>query len=112
MIYCQRCGTPLQDDAKFCENCGAATGAVVTASAQDNTQLKGLKLAAYVLMIVGTIATSIPLVFPLAWCIPMTVAYYNKVTSNQPVSVGFKVCSLLFVSTIAGILMLVDTDDN
>ena len=42
----------------------------------------------------------------------MTVAYYNKVTSNQPVSVGFKVCTLIFVSLYPGILMLVDTDDN
>ena len=32
------------------------------------------------------------------------------INEKKPVSVGFKVCTLLFVSLIAGILMLCDSD--
>ncbi len=40
----------------------------------------------------------------------MTISYFNHVRDRQPVSVGFKICSLLFVNLIAGILMLCDSD--
>ncbi len=70
-------------------------------------KLEGLPLAAFILMIVGIVAQAW-LIIPLAWCIPMTVIYYNKIKRNEPVGTGFKVCTLLFVNTISGILMLVD----
>ena len=38
----------------------------------------------------------------------MTVHYFKCTKENRPVSTGFAVCSLLFVNTISGILMLVD----
>ena len=38
----------------------------------------------------------------------MTITYSRKVRNNQPVSVGFKVCSLIFVDLVSGILMLCD----
>ena len=40
----------------------------------------------------------------------MTVSYCKKIKTGEPISVGFKICSLLFVSTIAGIIMLIDKD--
>jgi len=71
----------------------------------------GLTTAAKVLMIIGTVSTSLTwFLIPLAWCIPMTVSYFKKVKYNQPISTGFKVCSLLFVSLIGGILMLCDNE--
>ena len=38
----------------------------------------------------------------------MTSAYFKKVENNERIGVGFKVCALLFVDMIAGILMLCD----
>lgn len=38
----------------------------------------------------------------------MTVSYWHAVEENRPVSTGFKVCTLIFVNIIAGILMLCD----
>lgn len=69
----------------------------------------GLKTAAKVFMILGTVFGGLILI-PLAWCIPMTVTYFSKVRHHQPISRGFKFCCLLFVSIIGGILMLFDHD--
>ena len=48
----------------------------------------------------------------LIWQIPMTIYYYRCVTNKIKTSTGFKVCTLIFVSLIAGILMLCDKDDK
>ncbi len=72
----------------------------------------GITTAAKVFMILGTIATSLGgYLIPLAWCLPMTIVYFKKLKTGQPISTGFKVCSLLFVSLIGGILMLCDKDN-
>ncbi len=72
----------------------------------------GLATAAKVLMIIGTIINGLTgYLIPLAWCIPMTVVYCNKLKSGEPIGTGFKVCSLLFVSLIGGILMLCDKEN-
>ena len=70
----------------------------------------GLSIAAKVLMIISTVVYGFYLI-PLAWCLPMTISYSNKIKYGQPVSTGFKVCTLLFVNLIAGILMLCDNDN-
>ncbi len=38
----------------------------------------------------------------------MTISYGRNRKNGIPVSTGFKVCSLIFVNTLAGILMLCD----
>lgn len=108
MKYCSRCGTQLVDQAVICIGCGCSVGPAPSTQAKKDS---GLTTAAKVLMVLGTIVMGI-YILPLAWCIPMTVSYFNKVKNNQPISTGFKVCSLLFVSTVAGILMLCDKDDQ
>ncbi len=70
----------------------------------------GLATAAKILMIISTVITGFYLI-PLAWCIPMTIMYSNKLKTGEPISTGFKVCVLLFVNTIAGILMLCDKEN-
>lgn len=40
----------------------------------------------------------------------MTVRYRRKRANFEPVGLAFKICTLLFVSTVAGILMLCDND--
>lgn len=75
-----------------------------------------MKTAAYVLGIIGTIAVGwclIPLIWcliPLIWCIPMLVKVKAAMDGKEKLSVGFKVCYLIFVSLIGGILLLFDKD--
>lgn len=113
MKYCSKCGTQLVDEAIVCIGCGCAVGSapipasIVTVEAQKSS---GLTTAAKVFMVLGTVIMGL-YILPLAWCIPMTVSYFKKVKNNQPISTGFKVCSLLFVSILGGIFMLCDKDN-
>jgi len=43
---------------------------------------------------------------PLAWCIPMTVYLFKSAKENKPVSMTYKICTLIFVNIVAGILLL------
>ncbi len=116
MKYCTRCGTQLVDEAIVCIGCGCAVAAVApqkieVATAEAQKTESGATVAAKVFMVLGTIVMGLfGYLIPLAWCIPMTVSYFKKVKNNLPISNGFKVCSLLFVSMIGGILMLCDRD--
>ncbi len=85
----------------------AQPGYVQQPYAQPQPKVSGLATAAKILMIVSTVIMGFYII-PLAWCIPMTIAYNNMLKNNQPVSTGFKICTLLFVNTISGILMLCD----
>ncbi len=108
MKFCTSCGAELVDEAVVCPVCGvAAPQAQPTAPAKCS----GITTAAKVFMILGTIITGITgYLIPLAWCIPMTVVYFKKLKNNQPIGTGFKVCSLLFVSLLAGIFMFCDKE--
>ncbi|MBR0235728.1 MAG: zinc-ribbon domain-containing protein [Clostridia bacterium] len=110
MKYCTKCGAELMDEAVVCPKCGCAVESSKPAPAQTERKMTGLQTAAFVFMILSTIVSAIAII-PLAWCIPMTVSYSKKIKNGEPVSVGFKVCTLLFVSIISGILMLVDSDN-
>ena len=77
---------------------------------QPATKQSGLATAAKVFMIIGTIMSAFCYLIPLAWTIPMTVSYCKKLKNNEPISTGFKVCCLIFVSTLGGIFMLCDTN--
>lgn len=78
---------------------------------QPARQVSGLATAAKVFMIIGTVVMGLTLwLIPLAWCIPMTVSYFKKIANGEPISTGFKVCTLLFVNVIGGILMLCDKE--
>lgn len=66
-----------------------------------------MKTAAFILCLLSTIAMGILLV-PLCWCIPMTVSIYRASKGENKLSTGFKVCTLIFVNFIAGILLLCD----
>lgn len=113
MKYCTKCGHELMDEAVICPNCGCpveganvpATVSAPAAGAGDST----LKTLAKIFMVIGCIGTAFALI-PLLWTIPMTITYFNKTTRGEPVTTGFKVCSLIFVSLVAGILMLCDNN--
>ena len=137
MKFCKNCGNQLEDTMSFCTNCGTACEqaapqqTTVTeqqpapqqpqvapqqpqyaapqqqAYCQPEAEVSGLAIAAKVLMIISTVVMGLYLI-PLAWCLPMTISYSKKLKRGEPISTGFKVCTLLFVNTIGGILMLCD----
>ena len=116
MAFCPNCGTPVNAGQQTAQQAQPAQQPVYSQTAQTaqeaQTERKftGLQLAAFILMIISTVAMGWALI-PLAWCIPMTVSYYNCIKQGRPVSMALKVCTLLFVSPISGILMLVDSDN-
>ncbi len=110
MKYCSHCGNELLDEAVICPKCGCQVDIIKKDKTSTPSDKEILKTVAKVFMIIGCVAGAAAFLIPLAWCIPMTVVYWRKVDNNEPVSVGFKVCTLLFVNLVAGILMLC-TDD-
>ncbi len=112
MKYCTKCGHELLDEAVICPNCGCAVegtnySAPAAAPAAPASGDSTLKMIAKIFMVIGCIATAFAII-PLFWTVPMTISYFNKVSRGEPVSTGFKVCALIFVNLIAGILMLCD----
>ncbi len=59
----------------------------------------------------GLSAIGLVYLIPLTWIIPMYNKYSKLINDGEPVGVGFKVCTFLFVSKIAGICMLCDKDN-
>ena len=103
MAYCKNCGNEIADNTKFCSVCGA--------SQTDNNSANGgnesLIVATKVFAIITCIFSGFAFLIPLAWTIPMTVSLCRKLDKHEYISVGFKVCILLFQSLITGILVLV-----
>lgn len=63
-------------------------------------------LSAFFPTIIFFFIYSCAFLIPLAWCIPMTVSVFKSSKENKPISTGFKVCVLIFVNLVAGILLL------
>ena len=102
MKSCNQCNTMLADDVKMCPNCGC--NVATSAATQQNTKMVALVRA---FMIVGCVLTSVYGFFvPICWTLPMTLTLLKKLDRNEPIGMAFKICTLLFCSTIAGILLL------
>ena len=108
MKFCIKCGNELKEEAVLCPKCGCLAG-YNSNKVYHRSSGNGLKIAAMIFLIIATVLNGI-LLIPLIWCIPMTIIYCSKVKNMEEVSIGFKVCCLIFVSLIAGILMLCDKD--
>ena len=116
MKVCLKCGAQNQDDAIVCSACNrviysqsANVAAKPITQPAQSVHPSALSVVALVFMIIGTVAmTFCTFGIGLAWCLPMTISYGRNRKNGIPVSIGFKVCSLIFVNTIAGILMLCD----
>ena len=115
MKYCSHCGNQLLDEAVMCPKCGCMVeqtkGVKYAANHGSESNSSTLKTVAKVFMIISTVIMGLYII-PLAWCLPMTLSYSRKIRDGEPVSTGFKVCCLLFVNIVAGILMLCDHDDG
>ena len=115
MKFCSKCGKELHDDAVVCVGCGCSVSAISQPIQQvpqyGNYVLKkekkygGLATAAEVFAILGCISMGWMLL-PLAWCLPITISFCNKVNKGEEVGAGLKVCILLFVSLLGGIFAL------
>ncbi len=108
MKFCQKCGKEIVDEAVICPGCGCAV-AQEQANAKNGDD--GLAVAAKIFLILGCIAQGWMLL-PLAWCLPITISACNKMKRGEHVGTGLKVCALLFVSLIGGILLLCRSDDK
>ena len=111
MKYCSKCGEQLEDDVRFCPKCGSSQEQVIETTPNQTTKTSDLKTVAKVFMVLGCVLSAVYFLIPLCWTIPMTLCYFQSVKEHRQVSVVFKVCTLLFVSLIAGILMLCDKED-
>lgn len=127
MKYCQHCGAEIEDEAVVCIHCGCATNDVKTKTSNSN-----LGKIALIFMIIACVLNPIlggtrylfakdietglgQLIgglITLAWCIPMTVHFSNKLKNGESVGIAFKICTLLFVSRVGGILMLCMPQEN
>lgn len=111
MKFCFKCGKELNDASIICPNCGSSTDYKQNeAIANSYSQSDNLKKAAKVFMIIGCIFSAFFYCIPLIWTIPMTVEYIKKINNSEYISTTFKIFSLIFVSPIAGILMLCDKE--
>ena len=108
MKYCSHCGNELTDKSDICHKCGYQSE--LHKKEESSITISNLKIAAKIFMILGCVLSVFCFLIPLAWTIPMTVSYCKKIKHGVRVSVGFKVCSFLFVSEIGGFLMLIDKD--
>ena len=70
--------------------------------------MKVLRQIAFIFALIDTIVLGFA-ILPLAWCIPMTVATYRAWKEDRPASIALGGCMRIFRSTVAGILLLVDT---
>ena len=111
-MYCIKCGAEIMDEAVICPKCGCYTHNINKPKPQEETptvNVTGIKKTAKIFMIIGCVIMGFwPI--SLAWTLPMTLNYCNKLRTGEQVTTGFKVCTLLFVSLIAGILMLCSDD--
>ena len=111
MKFCSHCGHELLDDAFVCPNCGCRVDGVkenINCESQKQDENDVLATVAKVSMILACVSSGI-LLLPLCWTIPMTMYYWKAIDNGEKVPMSFKICSLIFVNTIAGILMLCDT---
>ena len=108
-MFCKNCGQQIDDKAVICVHCGCSTGA--KEQQQQAADSSTLQIIVKIFMVLGCIATGWWLI-PLIWTIPMTVHYFRATKEGRPVGVGFKICTLLFVSLIGGILMFFDNGNN
>lgn len=72
---------------------------------------QGLITAIKIFLVLSCIFSVGALCIPLIWRLPMTIIAFKKMDAGDPLGLAFKICSLLFVGFIPGILMLALNDD-
>lgn len=121
MKYCVKCGQQIRNKALICSHCECQVQANAVKPGS-----RGLQIATKIFLILTVVLEEIifianlftVFIAGLIFCLIllmiamlMTANYFKATSKNQSVSIGFKVCTLLFVSMIAGILMLCDKNN-
>lgn len=106
MAFCKYCGAEIDESAKFCPQCGADQQYDAVYEPVSNSSSDDLGLVIKIFLVLGCISFGW-FIIPLAWCIPMTVYAWKRIDRREKIGIGFGVCTLLFVSMIAGICLLV-----
>ena len=125
-MYCNNCGRSNEPGAKFCAGCGQPLDNVsydVNGNEYNNNSDNGngtkkrknkidptIKVIIKIFMILTRVCTGFAII-PLCWTIPMTVACFKKLDNDEEISVAFSVCTLIFVNIVAGILLLISSED-
>lgn len=107
-MFCKSCGAEINDNAVICTKCGCSVKNEKPAQKHGDD---GLAIASKIFLIIGCIAQGW-LLIPLAWCLPITISVCGRMKRGEPVGTGLKVCSLLFVNLIGGILLLCRSDED
>ena len=118
MKFCSHCGKELRNEAVICPKCGCKTG---YKHRDSSNQGQVLSLASFIFMIIVSIIQFLPIFFyvpvgkeylvllyfiPLLWRVPMIINLKFKINEKRKIGMAFKICTLLFVDLIAGILLL------
>lgn len=134
MSYCSHCGAEVHDEAIVCVKCGCAIKPQQKQSDGNDTLLVVAKVFMIIACVItpafgllyGLIFLALSVVpgmafvgliiimvcaLPLAWCLPLTITVSNKIKNQEPIGIGIKICTLIFVNLIAGILLLCHYDD-
>lgn len=130
-MFCRECGNELEEGARFCAKCGHQVDDGVqegqVASSRPTTVQPGKYRTVVLIFMIISILASFPLemyytgdilagviagAISLCWSLPMTIHVYNNYNSSHKIGTAFKVCVLLFVNFIAGILLLSDNQQD
>ena len=103
MRFCSYCGAHIEDEAVVCIKCGRAVECPTKPKVNNTNDT--LDILIKIFMILGCISSGW-LLIPLAWTIPMTVSAFKSIDNKLPIGTGFKVCTLIFVSFVSGVLLL------
>lgn len=130
-VVCPNCGTSVENQDASIANAGknrtlgkvakvflilTIVGCVLSAFSSILPILGGMPSdmteEAWLLLKSASIGGFIGGLVPLAWVIPMTVVIFRKLRDNKRIGMGLKVCTLIFVNIISGILLLCMNDNN
>ncbi|MDE7215114.1 MAG: zinc-ribbon domain-containing protein, partial [Clostridia bacterium] len=68
MKFCRNCGSPMEDEAAVCANCGSYTETYSTkAETAMSTEASTLQTIAKVFMIIGCVASAVYILIPWCW---------------------------------------------
>ena len=108
-MYCLKCGNKIPEGSVYCQNCGVKYS--YNETERPRIVKNTAKKVAKAFMILGTVSNAVTfLLLSLIWCVPMTSSYSEMIERGEKVGTGFKICTMLFVSFIAGLIMLFDKD--
>lgn len=109
MIVCKNCGKEISDGVFFCAGCGATIAANEPLLEHNEKKRYMPGRAIRIFFIIGTVLSVLMTgAIALAWCLPMLRVYQRRVKEGLPIGTGFGVLVLLFVSRVAGVLMLLE----